>query len=88
MTKAMERLINEGADGFTPTDPMEIAIDAEIRNLRAAWTLEVTTARRAAWNAEMMEAKKAGLKINLANTEAKMGFCLADLKAAILRHKL
>jgi len=81
-------LINEGGDGYEMTDQREALVDAEIKARRAAWTVEVTTARRAAWNTEMATAKAEGRKINLQETETKMGFRFADLKAAIVRHKL
>ena len=86
--KEIEKIINEGGDGYCTSTGAEEAYVLEAQSRRASWTLEATATRRSSWNAELAKAKKAGRKINLPEMEAKLGFCLADLKRAIVRHKL
>jgi len=81
-------LYNEDRDGFVPTDPRETALDAELQAIRDAWTLEATKTRRAAWNAYLADAKRDGHKVKIHEVEKAVGFALADLKRAVVRHKL
>lgn len=81
-------LNNEGREGYIQSDHREAAVDAELRAMRAAWTMAVTKERRAAWNAEVMQYKAAGKKINLLELEAKMGFRFSDMKLYIMKHGL
>ena len=87
-TRKYNNLMNEGCDGYVPSDPREAKLDAELRAMRAAWTKEVTMERRAAWNAEVMKYKAAGKKINLLELEKKMGFKFSDMKHYITKHRL
>ena len=90
--KRVDRLQNEGGDGYSSYDEACRVIDdetsAELQKARQdafaeEWTLEVFTARRVAWNAVMSQLKTP-LAQNQARekTEKELGFsCAALIKA-------
>jgi hypothetical protein len=83
---AWKRMQNEGGEGYNPYEIQILALSAELAEInRAAWTIEVTVARRAQWNDAVRAAAKSA---NCAALQAKCGFLLADLKDAIKRHGL
>ena len=81
--KAMNKLQNEGRDGYNHANETrlhELAAELQVV-IDAEWTVEVTTARRAAWNAAVKAGERNPLKI-----QAKLGFVMDDLRAAVKRH--
>lgn len=89
--KAMDKLQNEGGEGYSAYDDQamsiarkEYALEQELFAIE--WTAEVTTARRAVWNGEMQklaaEKKQVTTKI-LEDVSSRIGFKLSDLKKAI-----
>jgi len=83
--KAMNRLQNEGGEGYDHTNEARLSeLAAELQAVvDSEWTVEVTTARRAAWNAEVHAGNRNPVAI-----AAKVGFNFDDLRAAVKRHGL
>lgn len=82
--KAMDRVQNEGGEGYSQYEAeSEKNFYAEQPLIAAAfaeeWTLEVFTARRAAWNAEVVKCKTHRAVSDLAQ---RLGYGLSDLKKA------
>lgn len=89
--KAMDKLQNEGGEGYSAYDDKgeeiarkEYALEQELFAIE--WTVEVTTERRAVWNGEMQKlvaAKKQATTKILNEVSGRIGFTMADLKKAI-----
>lgn len=86
--KAMDKLQNEGGEGYSAYDDKgeeiarkEYALEQELFAIE--WTVEVTTARRAVWNSEMQNAKKQATTKVLNEVSSRIGFTMVDLKKAI-----
>lgn len=94
--KAMDKLQNEGGEGYSAYDDKgeeiarkEYALEQELFAIE--WTPEVTTARRATWNDEMRKliaAKKQTTTKILNEISDRIGFTIADLKKAIAINNL
>ena len=86
---------SEGARDWSPMDDrieaklLEVA-DLSLRIERAAWTRDVTVARRAGWNAWVKEnaGKKGVPAAAVVAQEKRQGWTVADLRAAVARHGL
>ena len=87
--RKLNALQNEGGDGYDHTDNARLtALTDELWDAeQAAWTPEVTAARREDWYAEMRKHARITPAI-LAATQRKLGYTLSDLRSAVKRNNL
>lgn len=92
--KEYDRIVNEGGEGHNPHHATLNALLAELTaadqvEFAAAWTAEITAARRGQWNALVKAASARGEKWSgkdQAAAEKQIGFTVADLRRAIALH--